>query len=438
MRSLPDGPTPQRHRATLLEDADIKGWIKDHRSPNTAKTQLEQLDLFCRRTATEPHELVRIARGKSLKPLKVLVNTWADDQRRAGRPDQYLKAVWYAVVSWLRYNEVKIEWSPPFRVEPAATLANERIPTLEELRRVLALLGTRDRAAVLFLTSSGVRIGVLANRFEAGGITLGNLPDLVLSKNGVSFGKTPALVRVPVGLSKSGREYLTFLTTEAAEALVAYLLERMRRGEELNPRSPVMAPEPKASHSHFRKGRDGSMFISGKSLGTVIRTALRKVVPPEVRIRPHTLRAWTSSSLERAEREGAVTRSDREYFLGHNLGSVETRYGKGKRLSQESIEELRAVYKRCEKFLSTAPTAEADLTTKRLVLLAVGYSEEQVDRMNVPSLTPEELIEAVTKSPARTAPRQQLVEESDLPRLLASGWRAVMSANGRFVVERAG
>ena len=39
-------PTPHAHRATLLESADIPGWIKGHRSPGTGLLQSDALDLL--------------------------------------------------------------------------------------------------------------------------------------------------------------------------------------------------------------------------------------------------------------------------------------------------------------------------------------------------------------------------------------------------------
>ena len=51
--------TPRERKATLLTNADIQGWIKDHRSPSTAKAQPEQLELFCRRTGVDPDLLAK-------------------------------------------------------------------------------------------------------------------------------------------------------------------------------------------------------------------------------------------------------------------------------------------------------------------------------------------------------------------------------------------
>jgi integrase len=439
-----DQKTPQERKATLLADADIQAWIKDHRSPSTAKTQLEQLELFCRRTGLDQESLVGLATQKPNKGFRARVLNWVELERKAGRPDLYTKTIWYAVKSWLRYNEVGLEWSPALDPQPAATLEAERVPTAEELRRLLSVLSSRDRAAVLILASSGVRVGVLASRFEAGGITLDAFPDLVLGGKVPHFSKVPAMLHVPSKLSKSRKEYYTFITTEAAEALVAYLQERRSRGEKLTDASAVIGPEPKASHAHFRRDRKDTLFISGKSLGNVIRVGLRKVMPRGVRVRPHTLRSWTSTQLEMAERQGKITRSVREYFLGHNLKSVELRYNLGKALSQASLEELREVYARCEPFLSTIPLSvdtEREQRTLRLHLRIAGFAEAELEKLDLAAMTDEEIIRlAEARRSSRSGPAirlgQRAVPVAEVAPMLEAGWEYVASLDtGRAILK---
>ena len=89
--------TPQECNAALHTNADIQGWIKDHRSPSTARAQLEQLELFCRRSRLEPDILMKMAaeRPNTTFPSRVLDSVGTE--RRAGRPQLYIKTSWYAV-----------------------------------------------------------------------------------------------------------------------------------------------------------------------------------------------------------------------------------------------------------------------------------------------------------------------------------------------------
>ena len=206
--------------------------------------------------------------------------------------------------------------------------------------------------------------------------------------------------------------------------------------------SSVIGPEPKASHAHFRRGRENSLFISGKSLGNVIRVGLRKVMPKGVRVRPHTLRAWTSTQLELAERQGKITRSLREYFLGHNLKSVELRYNLGKKLSPENLEELRSAYKRCDAFLSTVSVAESnDGATRvlRALLVSRGHPKEEAEKLDIDGMSDQEL-EALFKKLGQgssSAKRsEKAVAVDDVPKMLDAGWEFVAPLNGSMTILR--
>lgn len=93
----------QVHLATLRADRDIQAWFKDHRSTHTAEVQLQQLELFLRRTGTSPEELVALGRAQRKSPevkdrgLSQLVQKWVDSERKAGRPDSYIATNWAAV-----------------------------------------------------------------------------------------------------------------------------------------------------------------------------------------------------------------------------------------------------------------------------------------------------------------------------------------------------
>ena len=103
--------TPTEHRALLLANPDIGRWYKDHRRTGTARVQLEQLELFCRRVDRDPHEIVKLAQARPTE-LKDTVLSWIEEQRKNGRPDSYLASNWEAVRSWLKSMGVVPSWSP--------------------------------------------------------------------------------------------------------------------------------------------------------------------------------------------------------------------------------------------------------------------------------------------------------------------------------------
>jgi hypothetical protein len=196
-----------------------------------------------------------------------------------------------------------------------------------------------------------VRIGVLANRYSTGGLRFRELPEFDTAK--LEFKKLPFLVKVPPELSKTKRRYATFGTTEAAEAITAYVCERVGRGEVIGPASPVITVNMRARFDQRRKAADGSVFLTEKGLSTDLKKAIRKAIPQNTP-RPYITRAWASTQLLIAESKGLITRDFRESLLGHSLG-VAGRYNLDKSWRPDLVEEIREAYRRCEPFLTTRP-----------------------------------------------------------------------------------
>ena len=121
-----------------------------------------------------------------------------------------------------------------------ATVENEKVPTHDELKRIVLAASLRDRVCVILMAHSGVRPQVLGSYMGDSGLRLGDLPDLKIDHSTAEFEKTPALVRVPASLSKADFQYITFLSEEGCDYLREYLESRMRDGEKLTKESPVV------------------------------------------------------------------------------------------------------------------------------------------------------------------------------------------------------
>ncbi len=204
-------PTTAERRATLLRNADVGAWYKDHAKPASATVQLEQLELFLRRSGLDLADLLRFAR-KDPKVLKVHVGDFVRSEQAAGRKAKYILNVWWGVRSFLKSIGAAPEWNPKVeKTEADEEDTSRTVPTPEQLRQIAdATKSARDRAVVLLLASSGVRIGVLATQFApADGLRLKHLPDLVLDPE-PSFKQLPFAVRVPAHLSKGKNAYDTF------------------------------------------------------------------------------------------------------------------------------------------------------------------------------------------------------------------------------------
>jgi len=422
----------------LLADPDIRRWHKDHRSASTADVQLAQLELFCRRTGASPRDLIRLGRdqlSRKSRRFQDLVSRWVDQMRGASRPDSYISLNYSAVRSWLKYNDAAPQWKPALIVRSGTMIESEQVPTTDDWRRVLGLTDTRGRATLLLLLSSGARIGVLANRYSTNGLRFRDFPEFDATK--LKFTRVPFLVKVPPELSKTKRRYATFGTRETAEAIEAYVAERASRGEQISPSSPVITVDKRARFDLRRRSADGAVFLTEEGLSTTIKKTF-KVALPENTPRPYVTRAWNSTQLLLAESKGLITRDIRESLLGHSLG-VSGRYNLDKKWRPDLVEEMRDAYQRCEPYLSTIPVKDERENQSRIakvMLMGLGYTEEELTSVNLDSLDMAAFQELVTKKvpPIGSPARQRLVDAEELPRYLEEGWTVVAAVNGHQVV----
>ena len=137
-----------------------------------------------------------------------------------------------AIKKWLKVNRVgvKVDVERP----QVWTVERDRIPSKEELRTILRHASLEDRALILITLSSGLRRSTLA----------------ALKLKNIDLNNEIPVIKVTPEIAKErpDRGYITFITPEAKEALLAYLRERERMGEKLTPDSPVISGRPLGVH----------------------------------------------------------------------------------------------------------------------------------------------------------------------------------------------
>jgi integrase len=439
----PPNSTAAAHRQSLLALREVGSWFKDHASAATARTQLDQLELFCRRVGREPTELLNLAK-KSPRTLEDLVQDYVRRLQDEGKSSRYALNSWWGVRSFLAHNDTAPSWVP--KLKPVAEDdddGTETVPTVEQLRAILSVLSSRGRAVALLLASSGIRIGVLATQFgPSEGLRLKHLPELSIDPE-PHFEKVPFLVRVPSYLAKGStvsrpRGYLTFGNAEAAEAIAAYLKERVSKGESLNPNSALVAPDGRGRTSD-RIAKDGTRFMARKALAFTLRSAMERMKPKGVHWHAHTLRAWFSTQMEAAEARGLISHSRREFFMGHSGGGVDFDYNLDRPKSSAKIEDLRASYRRCEAYLAVHPTtsnSEMQARAAKVMLMGLGYTERELAKIDFEDLDMELFQDLVAKKTGSSIPpaRQKLVDSTQLGPYLDRGWTLVTVVNDHQVV----
>ncbi len=445
------GRRPNPETTALLANRRIRAWYDERslRSKLSADNDLRKLRLTLERLGLGPDELVKVARADP-DDLRARLVRYAADLKRKGRLAVYVAKTFSGLRSFLDHAHVEFEGYPKLELIKGASIETERIPTPEELGRVLERLSLRSRVAALFIAHAGLRPQVLGTYQGERGLTLADLPELELG-GGVAFTRAPFVVRVPAALSKTRKAYTTFGTQQLSSALVAYLQARVERGERIGPSSPVVARNELrgVARTLVERARHRTPFVTTTNLITEVANALHASAPVGVRWRPYVLRAYCSTRLLIAEGSGLISRDLREALLGHD-GGVAARYHVGKRWGAELMEEARREYARAASFLETNAQSRVDVAAEfRRALLAVsGLSEAEIAAHANDSnekllailreqLTGRGTTSATTPAPDGTSRRvQRPVPLVEAERLLASGWTFVASFGpDRVVLE---
>jgi hypothetical protein len=344
----------------------------------------------------------------------------------------YIQNTTKVVKSWLAHNEIQLKRKIKITgAHETPTLNDERVPTKEELKRIFLSGSKQARTACAVIAHAGLRLETLGNYTGHDGLRMRDLPELKIKGSEVSFEKIPTMVVVRSSLSKARHQYFTFLTEEACSYLKDYLEERLRDGEQLTPDSAIVKPK-------FAQ----KSFIRTVNIGDMMRLAIRSAGLPW---RPYVLRCYFDTMLMLAESKGLVLRDYRQFWMGHK-GDIENRYTTNKqRLPESVLEDMRAAYARSEEFLQTKmkeETSEEKLkgSFRKQLLLVAGFTQAELDKMDVPSMSDEELQNILRKrllgGQAPNGASQKVVSVDEANNYLAKGWEYVDKLpNNKVVIK---
>jgi len=424
---LSDSPHPRSKYRHLLEDKDVGRWYENlvRGSPACAEIYLRNLGNFCQLMGITPGQLAR-------KPVAEIEDLLMDyvtsaQKKHAG---SYIHNTTKVVKSWLAHNGIQLKRKIKITgAHETPTLKDERVPTKEELRRIFLSGSKQARTACAIVAHAGLRLQGLGSYTGFDGLRMRDLPELKIRGSEVSFEKMPAMVVVRSALSKARHQYFTFLTEEACGYLKDYLEERLRDGEQLTPDSAIV--KPKVAQKPF---------IRTVNIGDMMRLAIRSAGLPW---RPYVLRCYFDTMLMLAESKGLVLRDYRQFWMGHK-GDIENRYTTNKqRLPESVVEDMRAAYARSEEFLQTKvkeETSEEKLrgSFRKQLLLVAGFTQAELDKMDVPSMSDEELQSIVRKRllgvQTANGASQKVVNVGEANDYLAKGWEYVAKLSNNKVV----
>jgi site-specific recombinase XerD len=272
-----------------------------------------------------------------------------------------------AIKHFYEMNRKPLSWKIITKTIGKPSSKKDRGYTHEEIRRMLDVSKLREQAAILLMSSAGLRIGAFHWKDDMG------REHYLLLKHLIKMEKY-GLYKIVV-YEGSEEEYVTFCTPEAATAIDRYLEFRSILGEKLMSESPLLRIE-------FDK-RDPNQIAHAEPLNAIgLRRALDEVliasgvknriklgngdkagaIRHETKI-AHAMKKFAATNMVRAKVEATY----REYLLSHKRGRREMK-----------VDQLEMIYDRPE---------ESDLLreyVKAIDFLTISYEnklQHQVEKL---------------------------------------------------------
>ena len=425
--------TMQPKYRELLLDEDVRRWFENlnAKSVLTATVALRNLGHYCELTETTPKEILKKARSNE-KDFRYEFTDFVRRLEKEGKAGSYIARFKKVILSWLKFNDIRLQLTVNISGEnETPTIVNERVPSKEELARILRKATSRGRVAIAIMAFSGLRPESLGDYEGTDGLRLADLKELKLSDE-IQFDKIPATVMVKSKLSKARHQYFSFIGEEGTTYIREYLEERRKQGEELTYESPLLQFDV--------RGVRKNAFLRTTLVTRDIREAIEQA---GLKMRPYVLRAYFSTALDIAESKGLISHPWRQFIMGHK-GDIEARYSTNKRLPPDIIDEMRESYNKSTKFLETrisdVSEENARLYLQQQLLSAVGYRQDEIDKMNLAETSTEDfqklLRDKVAGAMASNGSKQKLVPMNEIEKLLGEGYefQAVLP-NGKAIMK---
>ena len=425
--------TRQPKYLDLLKNEKVRRWYENLNAKSylTATTWLRTLGLYCELEKTSPDKILESMNKPDFR------DKFADFVRkmeREGKAGSYIIRYKKVLRSFGRFNNKNVELNINIANDHLSpTIENERVPNKDELSRLLRKATSRGRVSISLMAFAGLRPESLGNYEGIDGLRLKDIKGLRLIEN-IEFEKIPVMVSVKSMLSKARHQYFSFLGEEGATYMKEYLEERRRQGEELDYDSPLLQFDNKKAYA-----RKNALLRT-----TLITRDIRDAIQGAgLKMRPYVLRAYFSTALDIAESKGLISHPWRQFIMGHK-GDIEARYSTNKRLPPDMIEEMRESYRKCLKFIETrisdVSEDNAKLFLQQQLLSAVGYKQEEIDKIDLTNVSNEDfqqlLRDKVAGAMSDNGAKQKVIPVSDIEQYISDGYdfEAVLP-NGKAVMR---
>jgi len=215
---------------------------------------------------------------------------------------------------YLEINRVKgVDWEYISQFLPRVRKSGQdRAPTIDEIRRLISSADARTKCLILFLCSSGARIGSLEY------LRWRDFEEIVLREK--------KLARVTVYRGEP-EEYTSFITPECWESLLRYRQTRVEAGESVTPQSPVFVWEVNRWNLKGGKARQVGVRNLKNQLGKLMnRMQMRATLKEKENYKTyefkqaHGFRKFFKTRMELSGVRPIIT----EMLMGHAVGVSES------------------------------------------------------------------------------------------------------------------
>jgi len=404
------------------EDENFSSWIENiaRGSKINAEATLRQMGRLCLLFQVTQMDVGRMSRGEAGAFLLRVVSHLEGEGLRSSSINSYVKAL----KGWWRFNDVDV--TRRVRLSRDVGLYdNERVPSRQELHSIFEHADLQKKVCCALMAFSGVRLAVRGNRDSDDGLRVSDLPEMVVGADGrVSFLKLPTVVVVRRSISKSGRQYVTFLAEQGCNYLKQYLEWRKETlREKVGSSTPLVTANP---HNPHHIGR----YVRTTNISDSVRFAIRAA---GFTWRPYVLRRYFDTRMMGAEQDGKVIKDYRVFWMGH-IGDIEHVYTLNKgQLPEDLLEGMRQAYARAaESHLTTVvqPSISRDevVSTARVEALKMfGYTDEELKALgDVNGVTMERLQELIQEKSKQmlglNGGTQKVVPAEELEKWIEQGW----------------
>src|SRR2546427_5607055 len=163
-------PAGSKYRR-LLEDQDVRRWYEnlEAKSIITATVYFRTLGLYCDLLKTTPKVILKEAPSKKFRDG---FTDFIRKMEKDGKAGSYIERFKKVIVSWTSYNNLDVKLKVNIKSSSETpTIANERVPSKDELSRILRMASPRGRVSIASTAFSGLRPESLGDYLGTDGIS---------------------------------------------------------------------------------------------------------------------------------------------------------------------------------------------------------------------------------------------------------------------------